>query len=272
MQLRELQWSRAPRSKYTANSPTNRDSGKLFTDFTSVNTDQNLHSSNSNPAVTVGLVVPRSLTRKGGVGPDQRVRTSVFLARAISSLGSRLSNMYQGGRYSSRNRASRIPPCQSHEMSNAHPTLPSTKSNHNEFQDSRHNTHGTTTVRIDASQSKSTILRKFQNSFRTESEIHCRFVPSWDGCSIPVPRSPLGIINGQIDDTSTRMHTKCHICVFARDICPGLFDTRGSRAISTPGIYTQNNCAPSAIHSPSRGVSAPILTFGSRANSTSGFE
>ena len=202
MQLRELQWSRAPKSKYTANSPTNRDSRKLFTDFNSVNTDQNLYSSNSNPAVTVGLAVPRSLTREGVVGPDLRVRTSVFLAWAISSLGSRLPNMYQGGRYSSKSRASYTPPCQSHEVSNAHPTLPSTKSNHNEFQDSRHNAHGTTTVRIDASQSKSTILRKFQNSFRTESEIHCRFVPSWDGCSIPVPRraqvqAPSRLVNRQ---------------------------------------------------------------------------
>ena len=232
MQLRELQWSRAPKSKYTANSPTNRDSRKLFTDFNSVNTDQNLYSSNSNPAVTVGLAVPRSLTREGVVGPDLRVRTSVFLAWAISSLGSRLPNMYQGGRYSSKSRASYTPPCQSHEVSNAHPTLPSTKSSHNEFQDSRHNAHGTTTVRIDASQSKSTILRKFQNSFRTESEIHCRFVPSWDGCSIPVPRSPLGIINGQIDDTSTRMRTKRRICATRCHQAP----PNASRGISTPAI------------------------------------
>ena len=32
------------------------------------------------------------------------------------------------------------------------------------------------------------ISRKFDSNFRTDAETHCRFVPSWDGCSPPVPR------------------------------------------------------------------------------------
>ena len=79
---------------------------------------------------------------------------------------------------------------------------------------------------------QTTILHKFQDSFRTESEIHCRFVPSWDGCSIPVPRSPLGIINGQIDNTSTRMRHKRQECATRCYQAP----PNASKGMSTPAF------------------------------------
>ena len=51
-------------------------------------------------------------------------------------------------------------------------------------------------------------LRPVIDDMRTPAG--CRSVPSSNGFSLPVPRSPLGIMNGRRDNDSTRMRTKRH--------------------------------------------------------------
>ena len=107
------------------------------------------------------------------------------------------------------------------------------------------------------------ISRKFDSNFRTDAETHCRFVPSWDGCSPPVPRSPLGIINGRNNDTSTRLRTKRHMFASRGRSTPAFRQKRSKRNTKLKGdLYPGHRATrttPHALHTAHTFCSLTVL-------------
>jgi len=91
----------------------------------------------------------------------------------------------------------------------------------------------------------------------------CRSVPSWDGFSLPVPRSPLGITNGRLENESPQLRTKRHLRAFARAVYPG----RLTHALQTQNeaqrdLYPGQISAKCTTQAPSRGTATPACTHG----------
>ena len=114
-------------------------------------------------------------------------------------------------------------------------------------------------IRLDDVRSKQ--LRPVIDDLQTSAG--CRSVPSWDGFSLPVPRSPLGITNGRLENESPQLRTKRHLRAFARAVYPG----RLTHALQTQNeaqrdLYPGQISAKCTTQAPSRGTATPACTHG----------